>query len=420
VGPQLPRVGIDDLEFLLDADREGVLHPAAIIVREVAISPDRLVAVFTFAIALASPAKGLLLVAVLAPLGSADAIAAAFIAGWVLRGVPDRSGPRMAAPLAAGLLCALVAGSSVGVNLEPEGSAGAVRFLLGAALAAATVRIFRVRPDLSIELPAALAAGGCGALALAIGRDSAADWRALAAASGLVACLAAGMSARARGRARLIWAAAGIALFAGVVLAACRSPQMLSALSRTRPLIAASVRAAASSPWFGIGIGRDRTTTPLFYPASIAWHGGALGSHNLLAIGVELGLVGLALWAIWIGAGFLRAARALVRDSHDARLWGAAGGAAFYVAALAVGRPLAFSETAFPFLIQFGLMTGLAGSTLLDATPAPTRRTRWQVAVTAIAMAATAAGAFISARRGPPAQTGMSTPAATAATLRSR
>jgi len=413
-------VGIDDLEFLLDADREGVRHAAAIIVREVAISLDKLIAVFTFAIALASPPKGLLLVAALVPLGHADAIAAAFIAGWLLRGLPDRSGPRVAAPLAGWLFCALVAGSSVGVDFEPEGIAGAARFLLGFALTAATVRLFRVRPDLSIDLPAALAVGGCGALVFALGRGATVDWRALAAACGLVACLAAGMSARAGGRARLVWAAASIALFAGTALAAARAPQLSSALSRTRPLIAASMRAAASSPWFGIGIGRDRTTT-LFYPASIAWHGGALGSHNLLAIGVELGLVGLALWVIWIVAGFLQAARALMRDSRDLRLWGAAGGVALYIAALAVGRPLAFSETAFPFLIQFGLMTGLAGSTLLDATPAWTRRPRWQVAVTAIAMAAIAAGALISARRGPPAQTGIaSTPAAVAATLRSR
>jgi O-antigen ligase len=421
VRSQLPRVGIDDLEFLLYADREGVLHAAAIIVREVAISLDRLVAVFTFAIALASPPKGLLLVAALAPLGHGDAIAAAFIAGWVLRGMPDRSGPRVVAPLAGWLFCALVAGSIVGVDFEPEGFASAVRFLLGFALAAATVRIFRVRPELSIDLPAALAAGGCGALGFAVGRGSGLDWRAVAALCGLVACLAVGMSARASGRARLVWAAACIALFAGVGLAAVRSPQILSALSQTQSLIAASLRATASSPWFGIGIGRDRTTTPLYYPASIAWHGGALGSHNLLAIGVELGLVGLGLWAIWIGAGFLQAARALIRDSSDARLWGATGGVAFYVAALAVGRPLAFSETAFPFLIQFGLMTGLAGSTLLDVTPAWTRRTRWQVAVTAIAMAAIAAGALISARRGAPAQTGIaSTPAAVAAILRSR
>jgi len=131
--------------------------------------------------------------------------------------------------------------------------------------------------------------------------------------------------------------------------------------------------------------------------------------------------VGLALWAIWIGAGVVRAARALTRDSRDARLWGAAGGVAFYVAALAVGRPLAFSETAFPFLIQFGLMTSLAGSTLLDATPGWTRRPRWQVLATAIAMAAIAAGALISARRGPLAQTGSaSTSAGDAAILRSR
>jgi hypothetical protein len=421
VRSQLPRVGIDDLEFLLDADREGVLHAAAIIVREVAISLDKLIVVCTFAIALASPPKGLLMVAALAPLGHPDAIAAAFIAGWLLRGMPDRSGPRVAAPLAGWLFCALVAGSSVGVDFEPEGIASAGRFLLGFALTGASVRLFRARPELSIDLPAALAVGGCGALVVAFGGGSAVDWRAVAAACGLVACLASGMWLRSGGRARLVWAAASIVLWVGLGVTAARSPQIMSALNRTRPLIAASRRATAANPWFGIGIGRDRTTTPLFYPASIASHGGALGSHNLLAIGVELGVVGLALWVIWIVAGLVRAARALIRDSRDTRLWGAAGGVAFYIAALAVGRPLAFSETAFPFVIQFGLMTSLAGSTLLDATPAWTRRPRWQVAVTAIAMAAIAAGALISARRGPPAQTRIaSTPAATAATLRSR
>src|SRR4030095_11813078 len=52
---------------------------------------------------------------------------------------------------------------------------------------------------------------------------------------------------------------------------------------------------------FSVVRARARTMTRLFYPASIAWRGDALGSHNLLAIGVELGLMGLALWTIWIG-----------------------------------------------------------------------------------------------------------------------
>ena len=154
---------------------------------------------------------------------------------------------------------------------------------------------------------------------------------------------------------------------------------------------------------------------------------GALLATNFVYVMYNRAAIMEALMVAFIVASWYATTRAERQPA-----WGAVAGvcatlafftkaaAAFYVAALAVGRPLAFSETAFPFLIQFGLMTGLAGSTLLDATPAPTRRTRWQVAVTAIAMAATAAGAFISARRGPPAQTGMSTPAATAATLRSR
>ena len=285
---QLPRVGIDDLEFSSTPTVKACSIAAAIIVREVAISLDRVIAVFTFAIALASPPKGLLLVAALAPLGHADAIAAAFIAGWVLRGMPDRSGPRVAAPLAGWLFCALVAGSIVGVDFEPEGIASAVRFLLGFRVGRGDGADLRVRPELSIDLPAALAAGGCGALAspsAAAQRSTGERWRRRADSW---RASRSGCRHEPRGRARLVWAAASIALFAGVMLAAVRSPQIPSALSRTRPLIAASVRATASRPWFGIGIGRDRTTTPLFYPASIAWHGGALGSHNLLAIGVEL------------------------------------------------------------------------------------------------------------------------------------
>ena len=161
------------------------------------------------------------------------------------------------------------------------------------------------------------------------------------------------------------------------------------------------LRLLGDRPFFGVGIGQDAATAPLFYSPPLSWNGGALGTHNLLVIANELGLVGLALWSVWIGAGLLRAARALSIDPRDARLWGATSGVAAFVAALAIGRPLAFSETVFPFTFQFGLMTALAGSTLLDTTPLRTRRPRWQVAVTAVGMAAFAAGALVSARQGP-------------------
>jgi hypothetical protein len=369
------------------------------------VSLDKLIAVFIFAITLAAPPRGLLLVAALAPIGRvlatpADAIAAAFIAGWVLRALPDRAGPRVAAPFAAWLFCALVVGSFAGVSLDPEGFAAGARYLLGFALAAATVKLFRQHPGLSIDLPAAMAAGGSVTVLHAFVRASTIDSQALAAYIGLVACLTIGMSLRAGGRARLAWSAAALWLIAGLALAVTRSPQMASGFSRAQPLIAATLRVLASRPFFGIGIGQDETTTRLFYSPWLSWHGGALGTHNLLVIAAELGLVGVTLWIAWIGAGLFRAVRALAIDSRDARLWGATVGVAVYVAALAVSRPLAFSETAFPFLLQFGLMTGLAGSTLLNTTPMGTRPPRWR-AVTALAMAAIGAGALVSARRGP-------------------
>jgi hypothetical protein len=409
MGSQLPRVGIDDLEFLLDADREGVLHAAAIIVREVAISLDRLIAFVAFAITFWCPPKGLLLVAMLAPLGHlvamasghsgsrpTDAMAAAFILGWLVRALPDRSGPRVAAPLAAWLLCALAAASFAGTGYEPESLAAATRFVLGLALTAATVKLFRQRPELAIDLPVAMAASASVAV-LAPSLDA----HAFVAYFALVACLTIGMAVRADGRARVAWTAVSAWLIVGLASAALRPPNVTSGFSRTWPLIAATLDVLASRPFFGLGIGLDETTTPLFYSPWLSWHGGALGSHNLLVIAAELGLVGLGLWCVWIGAGLLRAVRALAIDSRDARLWGATVGVAAYIAALAVSRPLARGETVYPFMLQFGLMTALAGSTLLDRTPPPTRPPRWRAAVTALAMAVIAAGALLSARRGP-------------------
>src|SRR5262245_51047502 len=212
--------------------------------------------------------------------------------------MPDRTGPRVAAPLAAWLFCALVAGSIAGVGFEPGGIASGARFIVSVALTAATVRIFRQRPDLSVALPVALTAGASAAVLAMLVRSSSIDPAAALASFGLVACLAAGMATRAHGRARLLWAAAATWLIVGVVLAAIRTPQLLSAFGRTVPLVEATLRATESSRWFGIGIARDAIAS----------------SHNLLAIGAELGLVGLALWSVWLGAGLLRAGRALTRD----------------------------------------------------------------------------------------------------------
>lgn len=299
-----------------------------------------------------------------------------------------------------------MAGSFVGGGYQPEGLAAAVRYILSFTLTAATVRLFRRHPQLSIDLPKALTAAGCASVLMIVVGTWSIELRAAAACFALVACLAIGMATRSLGRARLAWATASLWLIAGVVFTVVRSPDIAAGFSRTTPLIAATLRLLGDRPFFGVGIGQDAATAPLFYSPPLSWNGGALGTHNLLVIANEVGLVGLALWSVWIGAGLLRAVRALSIDPRDARLWGATIGVAAFVAALAIGRPLAFSETVFPFAFQFGLMTALAGSTLIDTAPTWTRRPRWQVAVTALGMAAVAAGALVSARRGsiePPA-----------------
>jgi hypothetical protein len=263
-------------------------------------------------------------------------------------------------------------------------------------LAAATVRIFRLHPSLSIDLPVAMAfAASIAVLAPPL------DAHARLGYFAMVACLAIGMAMRDRGRARVAWTAVGAWLVVGLVMEAIRPPDLTGALSRTQALIASTMRLLTERPLFGAGVGQDDAIAPLFFSPSQSWHGGASGSHNLLVIAMELGLLGLALWVVWIGAGLLRAGRALARDPGDTRLWGATIGVAACVAAMAMSRPLAFSETVFPFLLQFGLMMGLAGSTLLDATPAWTRRPRWAIAATGSAMALVAAGALLSARQGP-------------------
>jgi O-antigen ligase len=263
------------------------------------------------------------------------------------------------------LFCALVAASTAGVLWQANGAGDnlidGVRFVTGFALAAATVALFRQHPGLANTLPAVLA----GAAAIAVPAPDSA-WLAF-----------------------------------GLVAAVMRAPHVASAFGRTRDLVDATWRILVSRPLFGVGAGEYARTIPLFLPPSFSGSGGATSTHNLIAIGVELGLLGLGLWLAWIGAGLLLSMRALTIDRRDARLWGATAGVAAFIAAMAVSRPLAFSETAYPFMLQFGLMTGLAGSARLNGAPAPTRRAGWQRAVTALAMAAIAAGALISARQGP-------------------
>lgn len=378
-----------------------------------------------FGVTLAAPAGGLLLAAALAPLGRliaevadpnifrmGEAIVLAFLAGWLLRGDADRPGPRVPAPVIAGLFAVTIVASMAGLAWQLKQRRGALaeafadrigfidgaRLLEGLALAAATVTLFRQRPALSVTLPAALA-GSASVAAV----SSVLLWRGIAPAEilqrhtlgtsgisahvadvnaagsyfALVLCLALGMTVQAHPRHRVAWGAASIACGVGLwftqsrtALAAASIVILVAAtwfvVGRLKPTIRAP--AIGAMLVLGVEVGQHFPASALLLSPQLAWNHGFENAHdNFLRIGGELGLVGLGLFAAWIGTGLLRAARALARQPRDARLLGVTCGVAAFVGTWLGGHPLLVSEVAFPFWIQYGLMVGLAGSTLLNA-----------------------------------------------------
>ena len=274
----------------------------------------------------------------------------------------------------------------------------------------------------------------------------------------MIVCLAIGMGVRARGVSQALWLAVAAATGLGLWLSASRSAFAATAIviaaavgwaatSRLTPraraaafaavlIVAAgagilrlhvlqkdpefqgagfreefnatSVRMIEANPLAGVGIGQYYRTSPLFLSPQLAWSYGFENAHNnFLQIGAELGLVGMGTFAVWIAAAVARSIRALLRAPRDARLLGATGGVIAFLGTWLTGHPLLVSETAFPFWIQLGLVTALAGSTLLNDRSAgqtsgglrPTPR-RWPLVVAVVATAILVS-APLSLRRGP-------------------
>lgn len=239
--------------------------------------PVKLILAAIFATTLVSPTSGFLIVAALAPLGHllakslgfehlrlSEAIVVAFIAGWLIRGLPDRRGPGAPAPRVAWTFAAVVAASIAGVarqlhafprwlpaslNEMQRGYYGvADRFGLmagaglfeGIALVVATVMLFRRRPALANALPAVLAASASLAAV-----SSLVEWRRVGGyrVSGHVAdvnaagsyfamalCLSLGMMLRARGHRRVAWAAASLASGIGLWFSESRTAFVMAGL----------------------------------------------------------------------------------------------------------------------------------------------------------------------------------------------
>jgi hypothetical protein len=131
-----------------------------------------------------------------------------------------------------------------------------------------------------------------------------------------------------------------------------------------------SVRMIEARPLFGVGIGQYRRMSPLFLSPQLAWTYGTENAHNyFLQLGSELGLVGLGLFLLWIGAAIARAIRAMTMLPRDWRLLGVSAGVLVFVMTCLSGHPLLVAEVAWPFWIQFGLMIALAESAWLNNAP---------------------------------------------------
>ena len=132
------------------------------------------------------------------------------------------------------------------------------------------------------------------------------------------------------------------------------------------------LRMMRSAPVFGVGIGRYFEESGRFMPPSIYWFYFHENAHNnLLQIGGELGLAGVAafLWLL-IAAG-LRLARGLRADPGDRLLLGAAAGLGAFVITWLTSHPLLQHEVAYPFWILLGVAIARADGNVQAALAAP-------------------------------------------------
>jgi O-antigen ligase len=123
-----------------------------------------------------------------------------------------------------------------------------------------------------------------------------------------------------------------------------------------------SLRMTASSPWFGVGLGRYYSRSGEFSSPELlasfppAVHENA--HNNFFQVLAELGIVGFAIvmWLLVTAAHYVR--RLLAADAHDPLPWSVATGLVAFVLSWLAGHPLLIDEPAFAFWLLLG---GLAG-----------------------------------------------------------
>jgi O-antigen ligase len=364
----------------------------------------RLAIGLVFAVSIISPATGLLAVAVAAPFGelsavllglpvfrASEAVVLAFLAGWLLRGAPDRPGPRL--PTVLGwLLSALVVSSVAGqmwragfraidgpalfhffqvyfMTGEEVGYIAGAHLIEGLALAAATIMLFRQHPRLADTLPAAVTASAAAAAiasvvmwfgiapAAAVDRlarlgyrvTHLADVNAAGSYFGMILCLGAGMAARARGRSRTLWAAGVATAFIGLRMSVSRS-----ALYAVVTIIALALAWAATLHW----------------PERVR----LAGLAALLCVALALGYartMTIERDPTFQGAGFRQQFNATSLRMIRARpLFGLGIGQYYAMAPLFLSPQLAWTygfENAHNYFLQVGAELGVAGLVLFAA-----------------------------------------------------
>lgn len=237
--------------------------------------------------------------------------------------------------------------------------------------------------------------------------------RSAMAATGIVITLAAVWRLMARTRPRTRYALLALAAVIGLAVGSIRARRLeldptFRGAGFRQQFNATSARMMAARPLSGIGIGQYYTQSPLFLAPQLAFAYGSENAHNyFLQVGGELGIPGLIVFLLWIGAPLAFAARALHRDPRDVRLLGFAGGALAVLGTCLTGHPLLVDPVALTFWIALALTSGLADSALRNdhTMPAATkamRRTPSALQATAAAFSfVVVAGALFSVARGP-------------------
>jgi hypothetical protein len=364
----------------------------------------RSVAALTLGVTLVSPPAGLLLTAAIAPFGEliaaaigatnfriSEMVVLAFLTGWLLRWLPDRRGPRLAAPAAWWLFAITVAASIVGLawqlgrypgelpgeidqlvhgyfySFERIGLVNGARLLEGLALAAATVILFRRHPSLANTLPLALAApaslAALSSVLLWRGVGTAAalqrykqigyrvsahvgDVNAAGSYFAMIVCVALGMAVRDRGRRRALWLCLAAASSGGLWFSESRS-----ALGAAGAVVIVGVLWASTTRF------RPRARAGVLAVVLLALLGGAAVRGRLLEADPD-----------YRGVGFRQQfVQTSVRMIAARPLFGVGEGQYYLSSPLFLSPELASSygaENAHNFFLQVGGELGLVGLVL--------------------------------------------------------